>query len=95
MLKITHILSTTTVEQEDDLQYSLTVTLKPRNFIPIPPFLLKPIQDSISKSNGDSRVVLVQCVKEVKDLDTKHSNDAKYADKVKSKCKEIMSGYIS
>ena len=28
--------------------------------------------------------------KSVKDFDTKHSNDAKNADKVKSKCKEIM-----
>ena len=81
---------TTTVEQTDALQDSQTVTSKHSNFIPIPPFLLKSIKDSISKSNGDSRVVLVQCVKEVKDFDTKHSNDAKYADKVKYKCKEIM-----
>ena len=63
---------------------------KPRNFILIPPFILRPIQDSISKSNGDSRVVLVKCVKSVKDFDIKPANDAEYADKAISKCKEIM-----
>ena len=87
---ITQILSITTVEQADALQDSQTVTFKPSDFIPIPPFLLKPIQDLISKSNGDSRVVLVECVKAVKDFDKKHANNAEYADKAKSKCKEIM-----
>ena len=73
---ITQILSTTRVEQADDLEDSQTLTFKPRHFIPIPPFLLKPIQDSISKSNGYSRLLLVECVKSVKDFDTKHANDA-------------------
>ena len=44
---ITQIFCTTTVEQADALQDSQTVTFKPRNFIPTPPFLLKPIKDSI------------------------------------------------
>ena len=34
--------------------------------------------------------MLVECVKAVKDFDTKHANDAEYADKAKSTCKEIM-----
>ena len=84
---ITQILSTTTVGQADALQDSQTVTFKSRNIIPIPLFLLKPIQDSISKSNGDSRVVLVECVKSVKEFDTKHANNSEYADKATSKCK--------
>ena len=75
-MTITQILSKTTVEEADALQDSQKVTFKPRNFIPIPPFLLKLIQYSISKSTGDSRVVLVKCVKSVKDFDTKHANDA-------------------
>ena len=87
---ITQILSTATVEQADYLQYSQTVTYKPRNFIPITLFLIKPINDSVSKSYVDSRVVLVECVKAVKDFDTKHANNAEYVDKSKYKCKEIM-----
>ena len=71
---ITTFLSTTTVEQADALQDSQTVPFRPSNFIPVPPFLLKPNQDSVSKSNGDSRVVLVECVKAVKVFDTKHAN---------------------
>ena len=44
---ITQIVSTTTVEQVDPIQDSQKVTFKHRNFIPIPPFLFKPIQDLI------------------------------------------------
>ena len=87
---ITQIFSTTTVGQSDALQNSQSVIFKPRNFIPISPFILKPIQDAISKWNGDSRVVLVECVKAVKDFDTKHANNADYADKENYKCKEII-----
>ena len=34
--------------------------------------------------------MLVKCVKPVKDFDTNHAHDAEYADKAKSKCKDIM-----
>ena len=76
MPTITTFLSTTTVEQADALQDSQTVTFKPRNFIPIPPFLHKPIQYLISKSNGNSILVLVECVKAVNYFDTLHAKDA-------------------
>ena len=89
-MTITQILSKTTVEEADALQDSQKVTFKPRNFIPIPPFLLKPIQYSISKPNGYSRVMLVECVKTVKDFDKKYANDTEYEDKATSKCKDIM-----
>ena len=47
------------VTNVDKFLYSHSVTIKPRNFILIPPFLLKPIQNSIFKSNGDSEMVLI------------------------------------
>ena len=78
------------MEQADYLQDNQIVTIKPRNFTPIIPFLLKPIQYSISKSKGDSKVVIVECVKAVKYFDTNHENNAEYADKAKSNRKEIM-----
>ena len=68
---ITQIVSTTIVEQEYAIQDSQTVTFKPMNFIPNTLFLIKPINDSISKSYGDSRVVLVNCVKSVKEFQYK------------------------
>ena len=86
---ITQILCTTTVEQEDALQDIQTMTFNPRNFIQFPPFILQPIQDSISKSNGEYRVMLVKCVKAVNDFDTKHANYAECTDKAKSNYKEI------
>ena len=44
---ITQLLSTSKVGQADYLQDSQTLTYKPRNFIPITLFLIKPINDSI------------------------------------------------
>ena len=90
MPTITQMLRTATVEQADSLKDSQTVTFKPRNFIPIPLFLIKPIKYSISKSYGYSRVVLVECVKAVKDFDKKHAKNAEYADKSNFKCKAVM-----
>ena len=86
----THILNVSSVEQVEALANSATVTYTPRNFVPVPPFLLEPIQKSISKSNGNSKVVLVDCVKAIKAFDQLHATDTDYSDKARSKCKDIM-----
>ena len=87
---VTQILAVTSIENVDGLTDSATVTYKPRNLIPIPPFLLETIQTSISKSNGNSKPILVECVKAIKDFDTKHANDTTYEDKARAKCKDIL-----
>ena len=86
----TNILNVNSIEQVDNLTDSVSVTYSPRNFIPIPPFLLNTIHNSISNSNGNAASVLVDCVKEIKTFDTDHATDTDYKDKAKSKCKDIM-----
>ena len=87
----THLLSVSNIADVEALNIGQTTSYKPRNFIPIPPFLLETISNSISKSEGDSKQVLVDVVKEIKAFDTLHTNDNDYADKAKSKCKDILS----
>jgi hypothetical protein len=86
----TNILNVTSIEQVDQLTDSATVTYSPRNFIPIPPFLLKTVHEAISISNGHASTVLVDCVRDIKAFDTEHTNDTSYTEKAKSKCKDIM-----
>jgi hypothetical protein len=87
---VTQILTASTEEQIDSLTVSATVTYAPRNFIPVPPFLLDPIQETVSKSNGNSKLVLIECIKSIKNFDTSNANNTEYVDKAKSKCKDIL-----
>ena len=86
----TQVLAVSSVTEVEALTDSATVTYKPRNLIPIPPFLIETVQKSISISNGNSKLLLVDCVKSIKDFDTLHAQDEDYTDKARSKCKDIL-----
>ena len=85
-----HLLSVSSVEEVDALAIGQTTTYKPRNFIPIPPFLLNTISKSISNSEGNSKQVLIKVVQEIKNFDTTHAGDEDYVDKARSKCKDLL-----
>ena len=87
---IASILAVKTSEEVDNLNVSATVKFRARNFIPIPPFLLESIHETIATANGDSKKVLIQVVQKIKDFDTAHADDDKFTDKAKSKCKEVL-----
>ena len=84
-----HVFGVSNVEDVDNLTESATVTYKPRNFIPLPPFLMEPIHDAITASNGDAKVALVACIKKIKKFDTDHNEDQSLNDKAKVACKPI------
>lgn len=83
------LLSVTSVQEVSNLTIGQTTSFKPRNFIPVPPFLIEPINNSISNSEGDSKV-LIEVVRAIKDFDVIHTGDNEYQDKAKSKCKDIL-----
>ena len=86
----TALLNVSSEDEVTALTDSATVTYKPRNFIPIPQFLIETIQNSISKSNGKSKLMLIECVKKIKDFDVEHANDIDYTNKARSKSKDIL-----
>lgn len=62
------------------------------NFIPVPPFLLQTgVNDSISKSKGDSGNLLVACDSAITEFVTLHKNDEEFIDKAMTKCKDLVS----
>ena len=86
----TNLNGMTTIEHVNDIELSVTITHKPRNFIPIPPFLLQTLQDSIATHNGDAKQALLSSAKALAAFDIAHADDADYEDKARTKCKDIL-----
>jgi hypothetical protein len=86
----TNLNGITTIENATDIEISATITYKPRNFIPIPPFLLEPLQKVIVDHNGDAKQALVQCAKAITAFDTTHTDDDDYIDRARTNCKDIL-----
>jgi hypothetical protein len=75
---VTQILIVTTEEQVDTLTASTTVTYALRNFIPVPPFLLVPIQETISKLNASNRLkTSIQQMQTMQNTSIKQDQSAK------------------
>ena len=86
----THLLNVTSTDEVAALNPGQTTSYTPRNFIPVPPFLLNTLNEAISKFDGDAAHILVETAKAFKDFDTAHSNDEDYIDKAKSKSKDVL-----
>jgi hypothetical protein len=86
----TNLVGLTTLESVENLTLSATIRYKPRNFIPIPPFLLKTIQETITNHNGDAANTLLQSAKAIVNFDNEHANDDEYVDKARNKCKDLL-----
>ena len=87
---INTLLAVDSIDEVDALNPSATITMKPRNFVPVPPFLLTAVHEAIQTSNGDSRSVLLMCVKAVKAFDNEHAGDEEYKDKAQTKSKAFL-----
>ena len=65
-------------------------TYKPRNVIPVVPFLVDVINSTIQGANGSAKTVYVAVVTEIKRFDAEKADDDTYQDKAKTKCKDIL-----
>ena len=87
---MTTIMGVTTVEEVDAMTNGASTTFRPRNIIPIPPFLLKVIVEMISRRVQDAKELLVKVVQEIKAFDSIHATDEEFRDKAKQKCKDFV-----
>lgn len=88
--KIDHLLAVETEDDVKSLVVGQTTVFNPRNFTPVPPFLVDTISISISTNDGNSRMVLIDTAKAIKAFDTTHATDTNYKEKAKSKSKDIL-----
>ena len=85
-----NLFEVSSIDEINALTVGTRSSFRPRNFIPIPPFLLDSMHETIAESNGDSKVVLLKAVEKIKEFDTTHDGDEEYTDKAKSKCKNFI-----
>ena len=72
------------------LNDSTTQSFKPRNFIPIPPFLVWPIQAAVRKYSGDPDSILLEAINASKEFNSTHQEDNDYEDKALLKCRNLF-----
>ena len=80
----------TTEAEVHTLTAGNTTTYKPRNLIPVVPFLLETTNDAIQGHDRAASIVLFNVVQEVKAFDTRNASKNKYQEKAKQKCKDLM-----
>ena len=84
------IMNCTTIEMVRALIDSDTQTIRARNFIPVPPFLIRPISVSIGKNKGNPEEILFEMITIIKDFDELHKEDASFTEKASIKCKLFL-----
>ena len=87
---ITSILAATSATDIQALTDGATTTYKARPFIPITPFLVPTVKESIVRSNGDASDLLLSTIKDIKSFDTTHSGNKEFKDKAKQKSKDLL-----
>ena len=70
-----NLFEVSSIDEINALTVGTRSSFRPRNFIPIPPFLLDSMHETIAESNGDSKVVLLKAVEKIKEFDTTHDGD--------------------
>ena len=84
------ILAVTTTEEIDNLTASDTASYRARPFIPLPPFLARPINQIISRSQGDIKLILLQIIRAIKEFNTTHDQDVEFTEKAAVKCVPLL-----
>ena len=74
----------------DALTVGATTTYKARNFIPVVPFLLEIVSDTVATENGAAKKVFLAVVEAIKKFDTDNAGKAEFQDKAKQKCKDCL-----
>ena len=67
-----------------------SASFNPRNFVPVPPFMLEAIDNAITKFDGDAKEVLAIAVRKIKSFDITIQNDDEFKEKGKDPCKAIL-----
>ena len=84
------IMSCTSLEEVESLQGSDTQSIRPRNFIPVPPFLVRILSDSIAVNKANTSKIFFEVITAIKEFDELNDNDDEFKDKAATKCKLLL-----
>ena len=83
-------MSCTSLEDVENLEASNSQTIRPRNFIPVPPFLVKILSDSIAANKANTSKVFLDVITAIKDFDEIYDDDDEFKEKASTKCKLLL-----
>ena len=84
------IMSCTSLAEVENLQASNSQSIKARNFIPVPPFLVKVLSDSIATNKAKTSSIFLDVITAIKEFDTLHEGDDEFTEKAATKCKMLL-----
>ena len=76
--KRNEIMNCKDVEDIKKLTPSTTQSIRTRNFLPVPPFLVNVIESTILISGGDAKVILKEVITSIKMFNENHAEDGEY-----------------
>ncbi len=65
-------------------------TIRARNFVVVPPFLVKTLGDSIAVNKENTNKIFFDVIVAIKEFDEAHKDDADFKEKAATKCKVLL-----
>ena len=84
------IMNCSSLQDVKDLKESTSQSIQARDFIPVPPFLVKTLGDSIAVNKDDTYKIFFDDITAIKKFDDAHKDDAEFKEKVVTKCKQLQ-----
>ena len=88
VVKREDIMECTMIKEIDNLSNSNTQSICPRNSIPVPPFLVRPL--NTSTHHEEPKKVSLDRVTAIKDFDTKHQDNNECVEKSAIACRPLL-----
>ena len=84
------IMNCASLHDVENIQASASQSIRARNFIPVPPFLVKTLGDSIAVNKSNTNKVFLDVILAIKKFDEAYKDDADFKEKAATKCKILL-----
>ena len=84
------IMNCSCLQDVKDLKESASQSIRARNFIPVPPFLVRTLGKSIAVNKEDTYKIFFDVITAIKEFDETHKDDEEFKEKAATKCKQLL-----
>ena len=84
------IMNCVSVQDVEALTASDTQSIRARNFVPVPPFLVQTLNRSIVANKAKTSQIFLDVITAIKDFDEIHKDDDEFKEKAATKCKQLL-----
>ena len=84
------IMNCLSVQDVESLNASDTQSIRARNFVPVPPFLVQTLNRSIVANKAKMSQIFLDVITAIKDFEEIHKDDDEFKEKAATKCKQLL-----